>query len=85
MHKSVWDATPEELISAGYGSHPRSSIPADWDTRPGPDDAWNRIQKERGLNPKRRARRTYAQLRGERDARFHSYQPEARCDDTSPA
>jgi hypothetical protein len=36
---SAWDATPEELIAAGWGSHSRSSIPDDWKTRRGPDNS----------------------------------------------
>ena len=32
-----WEASAEELINAGWGSHLRQSIPEDWRTRRGPD------------------------------------------------
>lgn len=53
MHPSVFDATPEELIANGWGSHLRSAIPPDWMTRRGPDQAWGDAQKARGYQRKR--------------------------------
>ncbi len=34
------DASAEELIRAGWGSHARHRIPADWQTVKGPDTPW---------------------------------------------
>ena len=73
---AAWDADADALIAQGWGSHRRGDIPDDWMTRRGPDSAWNR---QRGTRPKRRVkRRSYAELRAEREARFHYFTPEAR-------
>ncbi len=44
------DASPEALIRRGYGSTPRALIPADWETRMGPDVQWH---QKRGPKPKK--------------------------------
>lgn len=59
---SAWDADCDALIEQGWGSHLRHEIPADWQTRRGPDPVWgNTAPKSVG-----RKRRSYAELRAER-------------------
>jgi len=66
IRKSVWDATPEELITAGWGSHQRHTIPADWETRRGPDAGWGDERKRLNGKIGGRKRRSYAELCAER-------------------
>lgn len=62
---SPFDADVDSLISQGWGSHARALIPADWQTRRGPDQAWSTAQKARGYQRKRsswRRRRSIDEL-----------------------
>ena len=62
---SAWDADPDELIAAGWGSHLRHQIPNDWRTRRGPDAGWGKQQQARG---KQRKRLTWRERRAQWEA-----------------
>lgn len=52
--KSPHDATPEELIKAGWGDYSRERVPHDWETRHGPDtEMAERKKREQGKPAKK--------------------------------
>lgn len=58
------EATYEALIRAGYGDHARHQIPADWETRQGPDKVWGREATPRNRVGKPVSRRKAPVWRG---------------------
>lgn len=65
MHDSVWNASCEELIRAGWGNHSRCNIPKNWRTRRGPDSPTFGNRRWIGT---RSQRQSYAEIRAEREA-----------------